>query len=71
MERFVRDNFGAMASPYLTAYLYKRRFIDTQYSIRKDGDTFKISDSALTVDSESDITVRGRISKGRGACGTF
>ena len=28
-----REKFGAVASPYLTPYLYKRSFLDTQYGI--------------------------------------
>jgi hypothetical protein len=44
-KRFGRENVGSVASPYLMPYVYKRRFIDTQYGIRKDGGTFKIGDS--------------------------
>ena len=39
-------------------YVYKRRFLDTQYGIRKDGDIFKIGDSAVVVYTDGDITVK-------------
>ena len=39
-------------------YVYKRRFLDTQYGIRKNGDIFKIGDSALLVDKDGDITIK-------------
>jgi len=39
-------------------YVYKRRFIDTQYGIRKDGDTFKIDDSPVLVDQDGDSTIK-------------
>jgi len=41
-------------------YLYNRRFFDTQYGIRKDGDSFNIDDSTVHVDSDSDITIKGK-----------
>ena len=39
-------------------YVYKRRFLDTQYDILKDGDIFKIGDSAVVVDQDGDITIK-------------
>jgi len=38
-----RENVGPVASPYLIPYVYKRRFLDTQYGVRKDGDMFMIA----------------------------
>ena len=57
-KRFGRENVGSVASPYLMPYVYKRRFHDTQYGIRKDGDTFKIGDSPVLVDQDGDITIK-------------
>ena len=59
-----RKQFVAVASPYLTPYLFKRSFLDTQYGIRKDGDTFMIGDSQLTVDSDRDVTIKGNLFRG-------
>jgi len=39
-----RENVGPVASPYLMLYVYKWRFLDTQYGVRKDGDTFMVGD---------------------------
>jgi len=57
-KTFGRENVGSVASPYLMPYVYKRRFLDTQYGICKDGDTFKIDDSPVVVDVEGDITIK-------------
>ena len=57
-KRFGRENLGSVARPYLMLYVYKRRFLDTQYGIRKDGDSFKIGDSPVLVDQDGDITIK-------------
>ena len=61
---FCRENVGPIASPYIVLYLYNRRFPDTQYGLRKDGDPFKIGESTVLVDPDSDITIKGREFKG-------
>jgi len=58
VKRFGRENVGSVASPYKMPYVYKRRFIDTQYRIRKDGGTFKIGDSLMLVDQDGAITIK-------------
>ena len=55
---FGRENLGSLASMYPMPYVYKRQFLDTQYGIRKDGDIFKIGDSAVVVYTDGDITVK-------------
>jgi len=45
-------------------YVYKRRFHDTQYGVRKDGDMFMIGESPLVVDTVGDITIKDRVFKG-------
>jgi hypothetical protein len=57
-QRIGRENVGSVASPYLMPYVYKRRFLDTQYDLSKDGDTFKIGDSPVLVDQDGDITIK-------------
>ena len=57
-KRFGRENVGSVSSPYLMPYVYKRRFLDTQYGTRKDGDTFKIGDTLVLVDQDGDITIK-------------
>ena len=63
-QEYVREKFGAVADSYLTPYIYKRSFLDTQYGIRKEGDVFMIGDSQLTVDEDSDITIKGKDFRG-------
>jgi len=45
-------------------YVYKRRFLDTQYGVSKDGDIFMICDSPIVVDTSGDITIKDRVFKG-------
>ena len=60
-----RETFGPIASPYILPYFYKRRrHLETRYDIRKEGDSFKIGDSAVLVDTDSDITIRGKEFRG-------
>ena len=54
----VEKNVGHRPSPYITSYVYKRRFLYTQYGLRKDGDKFKIGDSDVDVDTDGDITIK-------------
>jgi hypothetical protein len=60
VTRFGREKFGSLASPYLTPYIYDTRKLDTQYGIRKEGNEFKIGDSTVTVDTNSNIHIKGR-----------
>jgi len=63
---FGRENVGPIASPYILPYLYnrRRRHLDTRYGFRKDGDSLKIGDSTVLVDTDSDITIRGKEFRG-------
>jgi len=59
-----RENVGPVASPYLMPYVYKRRFLDTQYGVRKEGNMFMIGDSLVLVDTSGGITMKDRVFKG-------
>jgi hypothetical protein len=61
VKQFGSSQFGSMASPYLTPYLYNKRLLDRQCGIRKEGNVFKIGDSTLTVDEHSNIYKGERI----------
>jgi len=63
-QAFARKNVGPIASPYIVPYLYNRRYLDIQYGLRKDGDSFKIGDTTVLVDPDRDITIKGREFKG-------
>jgi len=45
-------------------YVNKRRFLDTQYGVRKDGDMFMICVSSIGVDTGGDITIKERAFNG-------
>jgi hypothetical protein len=61
VREFGRKHFGELASPYLTPYIYNKRFLDKQYGIRKEADgTFTIGNAPLSVDNDSNITIYGR-----------
>jgi len=58
VQSFGRENLGTIASPYIVPYFYNKRFMDTQYSIRKFGDSFMVGDSAIPVVTDSDIAIK-------------
>ena len=62
-KKFGREYLGSVASPHMMPYVYKRRFLDTQYSMRKDGDIFKFGDSAV-LDQDGDITINEKEFRG-------
>ena len=47
----------------------KRRFHDTQYGVRKNGEIFMTGDSTNVVDTSGDITIKDRVFKGTKGCG--
>ena len=58
-------HFGETASPYLTAYLYNRRFLDKDYGIRKEEDgTFMLGNSPVSVDAQSNVIVHDKLYRG-------
>jgi hypothetical protein len=64
VQKFGREHFGTLASPFLTPYLYQKKFLDKQYGIRREGNVFMIGDSTVTVDEDSNISIKGREFKG-------
>jgi hypothetical protein len=66
-------NVGALASLYVSLYLYesKKRSLDTQYGIRRDGNVFMIGDSQVGVDRDGNIHIKNLqfpATKGLGSC---
>jgi len=51
---------GALASPYVLPYLYesKRRGLDTEYGIRREGGVFMIGDSQVGVDRAGNTHIK-------------
>ena len=63
-REYGRENVGPVASPYLMPYVYKGRFLHTQYCVRNDFNIFMIGDSPIVVDTSGDITIKDRVFKG-------
>jgi len=59
-----RENVGPVASHYMMPYVYKRRFLDTQYGVRKEGDMFMIGDYPVLVDTSGDISIKDGVFRG-------
>jgi len=53
-------DYGAMASPYVSPYLYesKRRGLNTENGAQRDADGFMIGDSQGGVDSDGNIHIK-------------
>jgi len=52
-----RVKFGPVLSSYIMPYVYKRRFLGTNYGVRKDSDMYIIGDSPIVVETGGDITL--------------
>ena len=65
LEERLRENVGTIASGYLSPYLQRRRYLDTEFGIRREDDgSFMIRNSPLTVDENSNIIIHGETFKG-------
>jgi hypothetical protein len=59
MLNFNTRKFGALASPYVSPYVYKKQpwYLDTQYGIRKVGDQFMLGNPIVVVDTEANVQI--------------
>jgi hypothetical protein len=64
VRAFGKRNFGEISNAYLTPYLYNKSFLDKEYGIRNDSDTFMFGDTTFTVDSKIDITIHDKTFRG-------
>jgi hypothetical protein len=60
VHTFVRESFGAVASPYLSPFVNRRGVLDMDYGLRKEGDKFFIRNSDVTVDANSDLYIKNK-----------
>jgi len=58
LKAFGRENVRTLASSYIVPLFYNKLSLDTQYGLRKVGDSFMICDFAILVDTDSDITIK-------------
>jgi hypothetical protein len=63
-KAFGSKYFGEGTDTYPPPCLYNRRFLDKQYGIRREDGMFMISNSNLSVDDASDITIKEKRFKG-------
>ena len=57
--------YGDLASPYLKQFLSTRgHSAENHYGIRRAGGNFMIGDSIISVDRESNLTIKGKHFKG-------
>ena len=54
------ENFGLVASPPYMG----RRFLDTQYGIRKDGEQIVIGDSPVSINTDYNFAIEGTAFRG-------
>ena len=64
IEKSLDWQVGSLASPYVSPYAHKRRFLDTTFGIRSEGGKFKIGNQNVTVDENSNIHLGDKMFKG-------
>jgi hypothetical protein len=65
VRAFSAQHFGAVASPYVSAYVYHTGNVDNDFGMRRDADgTFRIWDADVEIDNDSNIIVEGKSYKG-------
>ena len=66
VREFSTRHFGAIASPYVSAYVYRTRNLDRDYGMRRDADgTFRIGNAEVVIDQDSNVFVKGKSYRGR------
>jgi hypothetical protein len=65
VREFSAQYFGAVASPYFSAYVYHTGNVDNDFGMRRDADgTFRIGDADVEIDNDSNVIVQGKSYKG-------
>ena len=60
VQTFGSENVDTIANPYIVPSFYNRPLLVTKYGIRKICDSFMIGYSAVLIDTDSDITIKGQ-----------
>jgi hypothetical protein len=57
-------SFGLTASPYLAPYAHESDSLVKEYGLRNDGDKYRIGNSTVTIDADSNIYIKDKHFKG-------
>jgi len=65
VKEFSTKHFGTVASPYISAYVYRRGNLDRDSGIRRDTNgQFRIGKAIVDIDQDSNVFVLGKSYKG-------
>jgi len=65
VREFSARHFGAVASTYVSAYVYRKGNLDRDYGMRRDVDgSFRIVNAEVVIDQNSNIFVKGKSYRG-------
>ena len=58
---FSARHFGAVSSPYVSAYVYRTGNVDRDFGMRRDADgSFRIGNAEVVIDQDSKVFVKGK-----------
>ena len=61
VREFSTRHFGAIASPYFSAYVYRKGNLDRDYGMRRVADgSFRIGNAELVIVQDSNVFVKGK-----------
>ena len=62
-------HFGAVASPYVSAYVHRTGILDRDFGMRRDADgSFRIGNAEVVIDQDSNVCVQGKSYRGHEGC---
>jgi hypothetical protein len=65
VRAFSAEHFGAVASPYVSVYVYRTGNVDKVFGMRRDADgTFRIGNADVEIDHDSNVIVQGKSYQG-------
>ena len=65
VKAFNEQQFGSMASPYISSYVFHTSDVDKDFNMRRDANgTFRIGNANVAIDSDSNVIVKGISYKG-------
>ena len=65
VAEFSTKYFGSVASPYVPSYAFRARNVDKDFGIRREADgSFKICNSTVDIDPQSNVYVQGKMYEG-------